>query len=86
MAPFQWIMSWHEVLPIHHMAALLDVGFFPKWHQVSLPACFVLVGDAVLHITDIRYQPSWTWDFSQSGTFINLGSIVVFLRLLHFTV
>eukprot|EP00200_Dunaliella_tertiolecta_P006438 CAMPEP_0202339820 /NCGR_PEP_ID=MMETSP1126-20121109/1516_1 /ASSEMBLY_ACC=CAM_ASM_000457 /TAXON_ID=3047 /ORGANISM="Dunaliella tertiolecta, Strain CCMP1320" /LENGTH=867 /DNA_ID=CAMNT_0048930421 /DNA_START=98 /DNA_END=2701 /DNA_ORIENTATION=- len=34
MAPFQWVMGWNEVLPHHHMAALLDVGFFPKWHQV----------------------------------------------------
>lgn len=34
MGPFNWVMAWHDVLPVQHMVALLDTGFFPKWHQV----------------------------------------------------
>lgn len=39
MGPFNWVMAWHEVLPPQHMAALLDTGFFPKWHQVGVGCC-----------------------------------------------
>ncbi len=35
MAAFNAVMAWADVMPMHHMASLLDAGFFPKWHQVS---------------------------------------------------
>jgi len=35
MGPFNWVIGWHEVMPAQHMAALLEGGFFPKWHQVQ---------------------------------------------------
>lgn len=35
LEPFQWVVAWHGLMSIGAMAALLDVGFFPKWHQVG---------------------------------------------------
>ena len=32
--PLQWVLAWAPVLPARHMAALLETGFFPKWHAV----------------------------------------------------
>ncbi|KAJ7548947.1 hypothetical protein O6H91_07G034300 [Diphasiastrum complanatum] len=34
LEPFNWVMAWAKVLPIHHMAGMLEAGFFPKWQQV----------------------------------------------------
>jgi tuftelin-interacting protein 11 len=34
LQPFHWVMEWAAAIPIHHMAAMLEAVFFPKWHQV----------------------------------------------------
>lgn len=34
LEPFRWVMSWGSAVPIHHMVALLEAGFFVKWRQV----------------------------------------------------
>ncbi|KAG6548843.1 hypothetical protein Mapa_009605 [Marchantia paleacea] len=31
---FNWVMAWATALPVHHMAGMLEAGFFPKWQQV----------------------------------------------------
>ncbi|BFI30199.1 tuftelin-interacting protein 11 [Marchantia polymorpha subsp. ruderalis] len=31
---FNWVMAWATALPAHHMAGMLESGFFPKWQQV----------------------------------------------------
>ena len=33
-APFQWVMSWRDMIGSHHYAVMLDQQFFPKWLQV----------------------------------------------------
>jgi len=32
--PFQWLMLWEDMIPVHHFVALLEVEFFPKWLNV----------------------------------------------------
>ena len=34
LAPFEWVISWHNILPLGQMVSLLSQGFFPKWHKV----------------------------------------------------
>ncbi|KAK9819736.1 hypothetical protein WJX72_001760 [[Myrmecia] bisecta] len=34
LGPIQWVLAWHQVLPIQHMVALLERHFFPKWHHI----------------------------------------------------
>ncbi len=34
LEPFQWVMAWHGALAPRQLVALLEQGFFPKWHQV----------------------------------------------------
>lgn len=34
LEPFRWVMAWGAAVPIHHMVALLEAGFFMKWRQV----------------------------------------------------
>ncbi|XP_077243909.1 septin and tuftelin-interacting protein 1 homolog 1-like [Tasmannia lanceolata] len=31
---FYWVMLWASAVPIRHMVAMLEAGFFAKWHQV----------------------------------------------------
>jgi tuftelin-interacting protein 11 len=31
--PFQWVMSWFELMPIDNFISLLERSFFPKWLQ-----------------------------------------------------
>ncbi|XP_031487475.1 septin and tuftelin-interacting protein 1 homolog 1 [Nymphaea colorata] len=31
---FYWVMTWTSSIPIHHMVAILETGFFSKWLQV----------------------------------------------------
>lgn len=31
---FFWVMTWASAIPIHHMVAMLEAGFFTKWQQV----------------------------------------------------
>ncbi|GLJ45206.1 hypothetical protein SUGI_0951530 [Cryptomeria japonica] len=31
---FNWVMAWASAIPIFHMVAMLEAGFFPKWQQV----------------------------------------------------
>ncbi|CAN6452035.1 unnamed protein product [Victoria cruziana] len=31
---FYWVMTWASSIPIHHMVAILETGFFSKWLQV----------------------------------------------------
>ncbi|CAH1799129.1 unnamed protein product [Owenia fusiformis] len=32
--PWNWVMSWHDMLPITSMTTILEKAFFPKWLQV----------------------------------------------------
>ncbi len=32
--PFNWVMAWEALIPLHVMVHLLETAFFPKWHQV----------------------------------------------------
>jgi len=32
--PWRWAMSWKDMLPIQSLVVMLEVAFFPKWHQV----------------------------------------------------
>jgi len=34
MSPFLWVTAWQEVVPLQQMVSLLELHFFPKWHQV----------------------------------------------------
>ncbi|KAL4858605.1 Septin and tuftelin-interacting protein 1 [Chlorella vulgaris] len=34
LEPFQWVLSWQDVMPLSQMAALFEQYFFPKWHAV----------------------------------------------------
>jgi len=34
LEPFNWLMSWKNVISLHHMISILDKHFFPKWLQV----------------------------------------------------
>ncbi len=34
LEPFQWVMSWIDLMPAHHLIALLEAEFFPAWFQV----------------------------------------------------
>lgn len=34
LAPFEWVMAWHHLLPVQQMTSLLEQSFFPKWHKV----------------------------------------------------
>eukprot|EP01105_Mastigella_eilhardi_P028053 TRINITY_DN8_c0_g3_i1.p1 TRINITY_DN8_c0_g3~~TRINITY_DN8_c0_g3_i1.p1 ORF type:complete len:878 (+),score=239.79 TRINITY_DN8_c0_g3_i1:33-2666(+) len=36
LEPFNWAISWHDLVPERHMAALLEAEFFPKWRAVLL--------------------------------------------------
>lgn len=29
--PFQWVALWEDLIPQHHMVALFEAEFFPKW-------------------------------------------------------
>ncbi|XP_064629175.1 tuftelin-interacting protein 11-like [Lineus longissimus] len=32
--PWNWVMSWREIIPNHNMIVMLEKTFFPKWLQV----------------------------------------------------
>jgi tuftelin-interacting protein 11 len=32
--PWQWVMSWLDMMPLVSMVALLEKSFFPRWLQV----------------------------------------------------
>ena len=32
--PWNWVMSWKEIIPSHNMIVMLEKTFFPKWLQV----------------------------------------------------
>ncbi|XP_041352059.1 tuftelin-interacting protein 11-like [Gigantopelta aegis] len=32
--PWRWFISWHGIVPNHHMVSILEKTFFPKWLQV----------------------------------------------------
>jgi tuftelin-interacting protein 11 len=32
--PFNWVMSWQDMISEHHFASLFEKHFFPKWMQV----------------------------------------------------
>lgn len=34
MRPFEWVVAWADVMPAPSLAAILELGFFPKWHAV----------------------------------------------------
>lgn len=32
--PFNWVMSWSDIIPIKHLVGMLEKTFFPKWLNV----------------------------------------------------
>jgi tuftelin-interacting protein 11 len=32
--PFDWLLGWLELVPMHHIVGILEAEFFPKWQQV----------------------------------------------------
>ena len=34
--PFEWVMTWRDMLPAHHYGSMLDQHLFPKWIQVHI--------------------------------------------------
>ena len=34
LEPFNWVMSWKEMISVHHMSSIFDKHLFPKWTQV----------------------------------------------------
>lgn len=34
LEPFHWMMSWEDIISLHHMVSILDKYLFPKWLQV----------------------------------------------------
>ncbi|GAB6023942.1 Tuftelin-interacting protein 11 [Chamberlinius hualienensis] len=34
LEPWQWVMTWEDMIPVSSMVALLEKHFFPKWMQV----------------------------------------------------
>lgn len=55
MSAFQWVMAWAEVLPPQHMATLLDMGFFPKWHQVGHGYWLLVCSKPCDHCNQLRH-------------------------------
>ncbi|CAI8029156.1 Tuftelin-interacting protein 11 [Geodia barretti] len=34
ISPFEWVMTWRDMLPAHQYASMLDQNLFPRWMQV----------------------------------------------------
>ncbi|KAL3882583.1 hypothetical protein ACJMK2_028913 [Sinanodonta woodiana] len=34
LEPWHWVMSWSDLIPVHHMAPMLEKTFFTRWLQV----------------------------------------------------
>ena len=34
--PVKWVLSWTQLIPIHHFVEMFTKYFFPKWLQVSV--------------------------------------------------
>lgn len=34
LTPWHWVTAWAPVMPVHLMVNLLEVHFFPKWHDM----------------------------------------------------
>ena len=32
--PCEWVMTWSDIMPLHHLASIYEEAFFPKLHQV----------------------------------------------------
>ena len=50
-----WVMSWLDLIPVHHMTALLLKHFFPKWIQVRVFLVQTLSYSHPVHV-DSKYM------------------------------
>lgn len=59
--PFQWVLLWEDLIPQHHLVALFEAEFFPKW----LHALITWLSNGPDYEEVSRWYLGWKKMFSQ---------------------